>query len=90
MESLYLNFKLVGKSDSGKTSRWAVFSKFGIDSLGNVAWFGAWRKYAFYPKDGIFDPTCLRDIADFMAEQTRKHKKQYQEGCPTENTDAIS
>lgn len=52
--------------------------------LGTVQWLGAWRQYVFLPllrdeDDGLFteyvyNPQCLRDIADFTEAQTKEHR----------------
>lgn len=54
------------------TKVWNVQTKDG-GVLGSIRWFGAWRKYCFYPSAGtIFDKSCLRDIADFCESQTNE------------------
>jgi len=66
-----------------KTERWNVFSKYEItenDSfaglLGQVKWFGRWRKYSFFPVMGaIFEEICLRDIAQFCVDATKEHRQ---------------
>jgi hypothetical protein len=43
--------------------------------LGEVRWFGRWRCYSFFPQAGCtFEPTCLRDVADFCEGVTRARK----------------
>jgi hypothetical protein len=43
--------------------------------IGTVSWFPAWRCYCFFPNTGsIYEPTCLRDIADFCEEKTQERK----------------
>lgn len=57
------------------TKLWHVTT---LDSgvLGEIRWFGAWRKYCFYPTSGtIFDKGCLREIADFCEAQTEDRAK---------------
>jgi len=35
--------------------------------LGTVKWYGAFRKYSFFPNDNIvFETQCLKDIANFL------------------------
>ena len=42
--------------------------------LGRVSWYGPWRCYTIEPDEGtVFNSTCLRDIAAFLAEQTQDH-----------------
>ncbi len=69
----YLNFVYVGRSPSGKTSQYRVSGSNDV-YLGLISWYGAWRKYVFYPGDGLFDPSCLRELADFCETETTKHK----------------
>lgn len=56
-----------------KTRIWDMRSKTGF-MTGSIRWWGAWRKYVFFPEpDCLFDKDCLRLIADFCEEQTRYH-----------------
>ena len=60
-------------SATGATSVWSV--KKGQITLGKIAWFSSWRKYAFFPEPNtVFEEDCLRDIADFCEQQTDIHK----------------
>ena len=37
--------------------------------LGQVEWYGPWRKYIFWPNgycESVFGETCLRDIIHFL------------------------
>lgn len=35
--------------------------------LGQIKWYGAWRKYCFFPnKETIWDNKCLEQIIDFL------------------------
>lgn len=60
-------------SKSGKTK---IFDVFTVEEpnhfkLGEIKWHGAWRRYAFFPSpDTLFEPTCLRDLADKCDEET--------------------
>lgn len=70
----HIQFLHAGPSDSGKTSLWDVRTNDG-SLLGEVRWFGRWRKYAFYPRgDTLFEQTCLREIAEFIEMRTREHR----------------
>jgi len=72
----YVDFELFSESKSGKTKIWNVVTQIGSKILGTISWYGAWRRYCFYPLFGditIFEETCLRDIADFIEQQTREH-----------------
>ena len=53
-----------------KTIIWDVVTKDGGVVLGEIKWFGRWRKYSFYPKpETVYEQACLRDIAAFIDEQ---------------------
>ena len=68
--SKWLRFENNHVSASGKTLVFDVVAKDGGAILGEVRWFGRWRTYAFFPGDGtIYEPTCLRDLADFIKAQ---------------------
>lgn len=61
------------ESASGKTNIWWVTNKDII--LGEVRWHTRWRKYAFYPESNtIFEEDCMRDIANWCEQATRRHK----------------
>ncbi len=50
-----------------KTHVYHVVTIDGGVKLGEVRWWGAWRKYAFFPEAStLYEPTCLRDIAAFI------------------------
>ena len=71
----FLSFIDCGASESGKTKRWAIQTAEGFN-LGWVSWYGPWRKYtAQFLQGASFDPTCLREIADFIESKTREHKE---------------
>jgi DNA-directed RNA polymerase subunit M/transcription elongation factor TFIIS len=57
-----------------KTKTWVVISKYGDGDLGTIMWFGRWRKYAFFPlPDTVYEQVCMREIALFIENKTRKH-----------------
>ena len=71
MAAQYLSIQEVSKSDSGKTSKFEV--KSGDLLLGNIYFFGRWRKYCFYPcQDMAFDYLCLNQIYEFCVKEINK------------------
>lgn len=57
-----------------KTKRFLVYSTSG-DYLGKIEWLSGWRKHIFGPETAtMFDPSCLREIADFAQTQTEAQK----------------
>ena len=68
----YLNF--VEEIAFGRlTKTWNVQSF--DECLGQVRWFSINRKYCFYPAyQTIYDSGCLKEISDFLEEQTHNHK----------------
>lgn len=80
----YLHFNELN-NPGFKTRIWEVTNNTNDCILGIVRWRASWRKYVYLPVEGtLYDPNCIRDIANFMDEQTRHQKKKYKEGCPTE------
>ena len=61
-----------------KTRIWRVRNKGNKSILGEVKWYGPWRKYAFFANPvvtlNVFEETCLRDIAEYVENATRNHK----------------
>lgn len=75
MAKKYLKFELQPQRKSVVTDTWEVLSLQGGDKLGRVLFWANWRKYVFQSYMGpIFDPGCLREIADFMEQQTQARK----------------
>ncbi len=73
-ESKHLKF--VEAEPNKKTRRMWVVNKHDDVPLGNIGWFGRWRKYAFYPLPGmVFEQDCLRDIADYIETMTKEHRQ---------------
>lgn len=59
-----------------KTKIWNVANKDEESHLGQIKWYGRWRKYAFFPAyDTIFEEECLRDISFFCEQVTREHRQ---------------
>ncbi len=76
MEVKYVSFSRSRPSASGKTRIWKVLADAHIEcpySLGDIKWCGAWRRYAFAPlSNTIYEQDCMRKIADFCEDQTKK------------------
>ena len=71
----YMDFVLQHQEEGRKTEKWKVLSVMGSHELGIVSFHPAWRKYVFWPeKNTIFDPACLRELADFVERQTNVWK----------------
>jgi hypothetical protein len=77
----YLEF-ILGKRPKGrKTDVWKVVSAgktndlLASSGIGTVGWYSHWRRYVFEPRvETIFDPACLRELADFVERQTVAQK----------------
>lgn len=64
--SEYLTFA-ERNSSSGKTTVVTIFSAHTGHVLGEIKWFGRWRRYAFYPEPGtIWDVGCLETINEYV------------------------
>ena len=74
-KSSHVYFKDDGPQKPGAKTR--KFDVFGLKHvlLGHVRWWGAWRKYCFFPLDSmLFDNQCLTQISDFCVYVTKEHK----------------
>lgn len=71
----YLQFTSSGQSASGKTSIWRVLGG-GHNLLGEIKWYGPWRRYVFHPIPGtLYDGTCMVEIAQALIDKTAEHKQ---------------
>lgn len=71
-----LRFGQSGTSGSGLTKIWSVMPIAENLVLGRVSWYAPWRRYCFFPIDGsLYDPSCLREIADFCEIETLNQKR---------------
>lgn len=70
----YLNFVERPQDPNRKTAVFDVMSS-QRTNLGVIGFFPRWRKFVceFQPKC-VFDPACMREIADFTEAQTEKWK----------------
>ena len=72
----YMNYKLCELPKGRKTQMWEVSSIMGGCILGYIQWRSGWRKYVFQPaEDTVFDASCLREMADFLEQETRIQKE---------------
>jgi hypothetical protein len=63
--------KPIGKTKWAKTNVYEVTAALNAYPLGRIAWYTRWRKYVFEPSSNcIFEETCLRDISQFIEEET--------------------
>lgn len=66
--------------DDGPVKPGAKTRKFNVFNLrhvlvAHVKWFGAWKKYCFFPLDSmLFDGNCMREIAEYCDLVTKEHK----------------
>lgn len=75
VEREYVSFIDEGPSPSGKTRRWSVRHRKGGGLLGEIAWYGSWRRYCFFPRgDVIFSAGCLEDIAEFIEDRMEERE----------------
>jgi hypothetical protein len=74
-EGVWVMFSLA-PNQNPKTQVWDVKTKDESIPLGQIKWFGRWRKYAFFPfEDTVYENICLRDIAEFIERlMNERHK----------------
>lgn len=67
----WVHFEALPQKAGTKTMIWAVLATKDNTKLGEIRWFGRWRKYTFQPApDTVYEEDCLRDIADFCEKMT--------------------
>ena len=72
----------------GKTSVWFVVSKQQGETLGEIKWYGGWRRYCFFPfAETLYEQDCLRSIAEFCETETCKHRQQSKAAIASEFTE---
>jgi hypothetical protein len=72
----WIYFEPIGTSESGKTTKHMVRNSDSHYYLGEIKWFGPWRRYAFFPiSERVFEEDCLRDIADFCTKLTAGQRR---------------
>ena len=73
IDGKYIRF--VAGPPKAKTLTWFVINKDSEQAIGEIKWYGAWRRYSFFPfTDTVYEMTCLDDIAEFLREQTQQRK----------------
>jgi hypothetical protein len=59
-----------------KTATYLVLAKGREATLGEIRWYGPWRKYALFPApQRVFESTCLRELAFVCMELTTQHRR---------------
>lgn len=79
----FLSFVNIPPKKDKKTQSWMVSNTEHHVAIGEVKWYGAWRKYCFFPhKDTVHDSKCLGFIQEFLDKvnadwkaQKKKEKK---------------
>jgi hypothetical protein len=75
--------ELVSRRSKLKTKVWDIISREAGFEVGQVSWFASWRQYVFVPRlreedefmsYDVFNPECLRNIADFAETRTKEHR----------------
>lgn len=65
----YNPFRIDGKLNRKKTTSYWIRNKDNGCMLGEIKWYGPFRKYSFFPESEIvFEKTCLEDIARFLSD----------------------
>lgn len=76
MKAKWIKFRI--SANTGKTLVWDVLTVEGDEFLGTIKWFGRWRTYAYHTLTDngsvVLEPTCLRDIAQFIEDEMNKRK----------------
>ncbi len=75
MKTDYEYIRFVVIPAAGKTSQWTCQNIRHGETLGKVAWNGAWRQYCYESwGQAVYSAGCLRDIADFIRQLMEARK----------------
>lgn len=78
-DGTYIFFYNLGPWRKQITDRYEVLTKT-VNAIGQVRWFGSWRKYCFFPyEETVYEEVCLREIAEFCEKVTKEHKAKKKE-----------
>ena len=80
-EGTHIHFRYLGISPGRLTATWYVNAGEPTNAvplnLGHVSWYGAWRKYCFFPNGAtVYEEKCLAEIAQFISRETSKYRTQ--------------
>jgi hypothetical protein len=75
MKTEWIKFVMLDTPDR-KTNIWQVYTSDGTQTLGFIKWFGAWRKYCYFPfADTVYEQDCLRRISEFIEAETSLYRQ---------------
>lgn len=67
MEGKWIKFVEIGAKPGMKTKIFEVVTKDYLCTIGEIKWYGGFRRYSFFPKpDTVYENSCLRDIITFI------------------------
>jgi hypothetical protein len=73
----FLKFVMNQRPKEKKTDIWEIMSVQSGETLGEIRWWGAWRKYVFAPANKtIWDNKCMQEVQDFITEEISKRKNE--------------
>lgn len=71
----YITIRKQPKEDNKKTNTYLVISE-NDNVIGQIKWYGAWRKYCFFPEEKtVFENKCLEGISNILIELTKQYKE---------------
>lgn len=63
--------------DGRKTPMYHIWSKTSLSDIGIIKWYGAWRKFCFFPiEDTIWDSKCLSNIIEFLDKINKDYREE--------------
>ncbi len=72
IETKYLRFER--QPAARLTTIYKVTNRVFNTRLGEIKWYAPFRKYSFFPEDGlVFDEKCLTDVAGVLKDLTLHH-----------------
>jgi hypothetical protein len=69
-ETEFLRYVEQPKKEGSKTVVIRVENKKSNGLLGHIKWYGSWHQYCFWPATGVFNYSCLHEIAEICRVRT--------------------
>jgi len=76
MKTEYQYIRFVELAATGKTRKFSCQNIRSGAELGRVQWYGAWRRYCYFPTvQAVYSASCLADIQHFIGQLEDERKK---------------
>jgi hypothetical protein len=80
-EGRYFSCVRLARPLGKKTDTYAIVAKADCLIIGDIRWYGAWRKYALFVRpETVWEETCLAEVASVLKRLTQEQRRQRRSG----------